>query len=435
MTQSVRKPRVVIIGGGFAGLNAAKALKRAPVDVTVVDRSNHHLFQPLLYEVATAALAAPDIAAPIRKVLRRQRNVKVLLAHVRRIDPEAKKVILDDGEIPFDYLIVAAGVRDNYFGNDQWARHAPGLKTLSDALNIRRRVLLAFEMAERESDEARRGELLTFVIVGAGPTGVELAGALSEIARQTMLCDFRNIDPSEARVLLLEGANRVLPTFDEQLSASARKQLVELGVEVRTGSMVKDIGEGAVTLDHGETIRAATILWGAGVKAVPLAGSLGAARDHGGRVMVEDDLSIPGHPEVFAAGDIAAAKWGDAFVPGLAPAAIQMGVHAARNVRRLVAGEPTLPFRYLDRGMLATVGRSRAVAQIGRLKFSGFIAWALWLIVHIFFLIGFRNRIAVMLDWANAYITYQRSSRIILEDAHYNEATDSASGDNLRRAG
>jgi len=435
MTQSVRKPRVVIIGGGFAGLNAAKALKRAPVDVTIVDRRNHHLFQPLLYEVATAALAAPDIAAPIRKVLRRQRNVTVLLAHVRRIDPEAKKIILDDGEIPFDYLIVAAGVRDNYFGNDHWARDAPGLKTLGDALNIRRRVLLAFEMAERESNEARRRELLTFVIVGAGPTGVELAGALSEIARQTMLCDFRNIDPSEARVLLLEGANRVLPTFDEQLSESARKQLVELGVEVRTESMVKDIGEGTVTLDHGETIRAATILWGAGVKAVPLAGSLGAARDRGGRVMVEDDLSIPGHPEVFAAGDIAAAKWGEAFVPGLAPAAIQMGVHAARNVRRLVAGEPTLPFRYLDRGMLATIGRSRAVAQIGRLKFSGFIAWALWLIVHIFFLIGFRNRIAVMLDWANAYITYQRSSRIIVEDAQYSEATDAASGDNLRRAG
>ena len=417
MTALAKRPRVVIVGGGFAGLNAAKALRRARLDVTLVDRRNHHLFQPLLYQVATAALAAPDIAAPIRRVLRRQRNVTVLMANVRQVDTDQRQVLLDDGAIEYDYLVVAAGVRDNYFGHDGWARFAPGLKTLGDALDIRRRVLQAFEMAERESDDARRRQLLTFVVVGGGPTGVELAGALSEIARRTMLRDFRKIDPSEARVVLLEGANRVLPAFDDSLSVSAEEQLRELGVEVRTGAMVEDIADGVVTVEGGEEIRAATVLWGAGIKAAGLAATLGSAQDRIGRIVVEDDLSIAGHPEVFVAGDMAAARWGDDTVPGLAPAAIQMGVHAARNIRRLANGKPTLPFEYADRGMLATIGRSRAVAAIGRLKFGGFVAWWLWLVVHIFFLIGFRNRIAVMLDWAFAYMTYQRSSRIILERA------------------
>jgi NADH dehydrogenase len=430
-----RRPRIVIIGGGFAGLNAAKTLRGAPFEVTLIDRRNHHLFQPLLYQVATAALAAPDIAAPIREVLNRQRNTTVLLAHALRVDPERKLVELDDGAIGYDYLIVAAGMCDNYFGNQDWAHHAPGLKTLDDALQIRRRILLAFERAERASDEDRRRELLTFAVVGGGPTGVELAGALSEIARRTMLCDFRNIDPSEARVLLLEGADRVLPTFDGDLSRRARVQLEELGVEVRTGARVAEIGDGVITLEGGETIHAATILWGAGVKAVPLAGTVGAAQDRGGRVLVEDDLSVRNHPEIFVVGDMAAVPWGEGTVPGLAPAAIQMGIHAARNIRRLESGRPTVPFNYADRGMLATVGRSRAVAAIGRLKFGGFLAWWLWLVVHIFFLIGFRNRIAVLLDWAFAYVTYQRSSRIILEEPRPGDTPNSGSPANLRRAG
>lgn len=413
------RPRVVIVGGGFAGLNAAKALKSAPLDVTVIDRRNHHLFQPLLYQVATAALAAPDIAAPIRKVLRRQRNATVMLAEVRRIDADRRKIILDDGEIGYDFAILAAGMRDNYFGNEDWAAHAPGLKTLGDAIEVRRRVLLAFETAEWEQEEARRRELLTFVVVGAGSTGVELAGALSEIARRTMLSDFRNIDPSEARVLLVEAAGRVLPPYDERLSKRARAQLEELGVEVRTGLMVKNISNRAVTLDNGDTIRAATVLWGAGVTTVPLAGSLQAAQDRLGRILVEGDLSVRGHREVFIAGDMAAVPWRGDFVPGLAPAAIQMGKHAARNILRLVEGRSTEAFEYNDRGMLATIGRSRAVAQIGRLRLAGFLAWWLWLVVHIFFLIGFRNRIAVLLDWAIAYLTYQRSSRIIMEDPQH----------------
>lgn len=426
MPTSTGKPKVVIIGAGFAGLNAAKALKSAPVDVTVIDRRNHHLFQPLLYQVATAALAVPDIAAPIRKVLRKQRNARVLMALARGIDAARRRVVLDHGEISYDALIVAGGVRDSYFGNDAWARHAPGLKTVGDAISIRRRILLAFETAEREVNETRRRELLTFAVVGAGPTGVELAGALSEIARRTMLRDFRSIDPAEARVLLLEATDRVLPPFYDSISASARRQLEELGVEVRTGAKVQDIGDGVVTLEGGDTIRAATILWGAGVRTVPLAGSLDAEQDRIGRILVEDDLSVPGHPEIFVAGDMAAVKWGDGFVPGMAPAAIQMGVHAARNALRRLEDEPTERFEYSDRGMLATIGRSRAVAEIGRLKFGGFAAWWLWLVVHIYFLIGFRNRIAVLMNWALAYLTYQRSSRIIMEDPQYEETNDEA---------
>ncbi|MBZ0136983.1 MAG: NAD(P)/FAD-dependent oxidoreductase [Planctomycetes bacterium] len=408
------KPHVVIIGGGFAGIYAAKTLKRAPVRVTILDRRNHHLFQPLLYQVATAALAAPDIAAPIRKIFKRQKNVTVLMAEVARIDAGGKRVILTDGEMDYDYLILAAGARDNYFGNPHWAKFAPGLKTIDDALEIRRRVLTAFEKAERETDKKRRRELMTFVVIGGGPTGVELAGALSEIARRTMARNFRNVDPSEARVILLEGSPRVLPPFDERLSESAKRQLQDLGVEVQTGTMVRDIGEGFVETD-AETIRAGTILWGAGVKASPLTESLGAELDRGGRVIVAPDLSVPGHAELFAAGDLAAAKSGDDFAPGVAPAAIQMGRHAAMNIKRAVAQKETLPFVYADKGMLATIGRSRAVAQLGRLRFRGWIAWMLWLVIHIFFLIGFRNRVMVLLDWTAAYVTFNRGARIILE--------------------
>lgn len=407
-------PHIVIIGGGFAGIYAAKALKRAPVRVTILDRRNHHLFQPLLYQVATAALAAPDIAAPIRKIFKRQKNVTVLLAEVTRIDADAKKVILVDGEMEYDYLLLAAGARDNYFGNPHWAKFAPGLKTIEDALDIRRRVLTAFERAERETDNKRRRELLTFVVVGAGPTGVELAGALSEIARRTMTRNFRNVDPSEARVVLIEGSARVLPPFDPPMSESAKRQLQDLGVEVQTGTIVRDIREGVVQTDAG-TIHAGTILWGAGVKASPLTETLGAPMDRGGRVLVEPDLSVPGSPAVFAAGDLAAARYGDGYAPGVAPAAIQMGRHAARNIMRLIEGAETLPFSYADKGMLATIGRSRAVAQLGRLRFRGWIAWVLWLVVHIFFLIGFRNRLMVLLDWTAAYITFNRGARIIIE--------------------
>ena len=408
------KPHVVIIGGGFAGIYAAKALKRAPVRVTILDRRNHHVFQPLLYEVATAALAVPDIAAPIRKIFKRQKNVTVLMADVTGVEADAKKIALADGEMEYDYLILAAGAVDNYFGNSHWAEFAPGLKTVDDALKIRRRILVAFEKAEREQDAKRRRELMTFVVIGAGPTGVELAGALSEIARRTMTRNFRNVDPSEARVVLIEGSSRVLPPFEESMSAAAKRQLQELGVEVQTGNLVRDIGEGFVETD-AETIRADTILWGAGVKASPLTQSLGAELDKGGRVLVADDLSVPGHPQLFAVGDLAASRFGDGFAPGVAPAAIQMGRHAAWNIKRLVKGEPTKAFEYLDKGMLATIGRSRAVAQLGRLKFSGWIAWMLWLVVHIFFLIGFRNRVMVLLDWMAAYVTYNRSARIIMD--------------------
>jgi NADH:ubiquinone reductase (H+-translocating) len=417
------QPHVVIIGGGFGGLHAAKNLKRAPVRVTLVDKRNHHLFQPLLYQVATAGLAATDIAAPIRKVLKRQKNATVLLAEVSGIDVEGKRVLLagpkrktaDHGEIAYDYLVVATGATHSYFGHPEWEEFAPGLKTIDDALEIRRRILLAFEQAERIADEAERKRLMTFVVVGAGPTGVELAGAVSEIARRTLARDFRNVDPAKARVILLEGADRVLPPYAPSLSESARKQLTGLGVEVRTGAKVTAIDDKGASIGN-ERIEAATILWGAGVSASPLGKSLGASLDKAGRVEVEPDLSVPGHKEVFVIGDLAAAKRGDGIVPGVAPAAIQMGRHTARNIRQLVAGKPTRPFRYIDKGMLATIGRSRAVAQIGRLRLSGWIAWMLWLIVHIFFLIGFRNRVMVLMDWTAAYISFNRGARIILEE-------------------
>ncbi len=405
-------PRVVVVGGGFAGLYAARALRRAPVRVTVVDRRNHHLFQPLLYQVATAALAAPDVAAPIRRVLRRQANATVYLAEVARFDPERRRVELRDGALDYDYLIVAAGVENHYFGHPEWERHAPGLKSLDDAVEIRRRMLLAFEAAERETDAARRRVWLSFVVVGGGPTGVELAGAIREIAMRTLARDFRNFDPRETRVILVDAAPRLLPAFPEKLSERARRMLEARAVEVRTGVTVTAVDAGGVSLGD-ERVDAATVLWAAGVAPSPLAASLGAPRDRAGRVRVAPDLSLPGHPEVFVVGDLAHVEQDGGPVPGMAPPAIQMGRHAAAAIRADLAGRPRRPFRYRDRGMLATVGRRAAVASVGGIEIGGAIAWVVWLAVHIVWLIGFRNRVVVLFEWAWAYVTYQRSARVI----------------------
>jgi NADH:ubiquinone reductase (H+-translocating) len=405
--------RIVIIGGGFGGLYAAKTLAKTPVRITLVDRRNYHLFQPLLYQVATAALNPSDIAAPIRAVLRKQKNVSVIMGDATTIDPERKIVTMADGELAYDILIVATGATHSYFGHPEWEENAPGLKTIEDALEIRRRVLRAFEAAERETDPERQKAWLTFVIVGAGPTGVELAGALSEIARQTMLRDFRRINPSSARVILLEGKERVLPPYPPPLSAKAAAQLRGLGVEVMTDAIVTRINDHEVCIGD-TTIPTRTVLWAAGVQASPLARSLGVPLDRAGRVIVEPDLSVPGHREVFVIGDLAAVNNDDgSLVPGVAPAAIQEGTHTAKNIARMMNGQPTLPFRYRDKGSLATIGRAAGVADFGRLKLSGFIAWFAWLAVHIFFLIGFRNRVLVILQWAWAYITYQRGARLI----------------------
>jgi NADH dehydrogenase len=408
-------PHVVILGGGFAGLYAARALTGAPVRVTVVDRRNHHLFQPLLYQVATAGLAAPDIAAPIRKVLRRQDNATVLLAEVVGVDPGERRVRLADGELDYDRLIVATGTEHGYFGRDEWAPFAPGLKTLEDAFEIRRRVLLAFEHAEREQDPERRAAWLTFAVIGAGPTGVELAGALREIATKTLTRDFRNFDPGATRVVLADLAERVLPTFPERLSEAARAELTRLGIELRLGWRVTEIDADGVALGD-ERIPARTVLWAAGVKPSPVAADLGGPLSKDGRVEVAPDLSVPGRPEIYVAGDLAFVR--DAcgeVVPGMAPGAIQEGRAAAANVLRSLAGEQTRPFEYRDRGVLATIGRSAAVARIGRFCFSGFFAWVLWLFVHVLWLIGFRSRVVVMFEWAWAYLTYQRSARVILD--------------------
>jgi NADH dehydrogenase len=408
---------VVIVGGGFAGLYAARTLKNASLQITLVDRRNHHVFQPLLYQVATAALSPGDIAYPIRAVLARQRNTRVWMAEVIAVDLENRRVVLSDGELPYDYLILATGVRHAYFGHDGWEKVAPGLKTLEDALEIRRRIMSAFERAEREADEARRLELMTFVVVGGGPTGVELAGAIGEIACQVMGRDFRNIDPCEARVLLVEAGPRILPAFPEELSLKAERSLARLGVEVWTSSPVTSIERGLVAAG-GREIRAASVFWAAGVTASPLARTLGVELDRAGRVPVRSDLAVPGHPEVFVVGDLAAfLDRSGKQLPGLAPVAIQQGRHAARNVLRVLKGQPRVPFRYADRGMLATIGRAAAVAELGRVRFSGTVAWVAWLVVHIFWLIGFRNRFIVLFEWAWAYLTYQRAVRLITGDS------------------
>ena len=411
-------PHLVIIGGGFAGLYTARGLKDVPADVTLVDRHNYHLFPPLLYQVATAGLNPSDIAAPIRGILRRQQNVSVILGDAESIDVEQKRIQLaDGGTLTYDLLVVATGATHSYFGHPEWEQFAPGLKSIDDALEIRRRVLLAFEAAERESDPEVQKELLTFVVIGGGPTGVELAGALSEIARQTMVRDFRHIRPESARVILLEGRERVLPPYPPDLSEKARKQLVDLGVEVMTNAVVTDVNDREVRIGE-RVIPTRTVLWGAGVQASPLARSLGAPLDRAGRVLVEPDLTIPGHPEVFVIGDLAAKQQHDgSFVPGVAPAAIQEGQHTAMNLDRAVEGQPLRAFKYRDKGSLATIGRAAAVADLGgRLKFGGFLAWMAWLVIHIFFLIGFRNRFLVITQWAWAYLTYQRGARLITGD-------------------
>jgi NADH dehydrogenase len=409
---SKRTPQVVVLGGGFGGLYCARDLGRAPVRVTLIDRRNHHVFQPLLYQVATAALSPGDVAYPIRAVLRRQRNAEVWMAEALRIDPAARTVVLRDGEIGYDYLVIATGVTHGYYGHPEWEDRAPGLKTLEDATAIRRLFLLAFETAEREPDPEERRSLLTIVIVGGGPTGVELAGAMSEVARQSMPRDFRAIDTRTARVLLIEGADRVLPGYPPDLSGKAREQLERLGVEVRTGVTVTQIEEGAVQIG-GERIRAGNVFWAAGVVASPLGASLGLPLDRAGRVPVAVDCSIPDHPEIFVIGDLAHLEQDGRGIPGVAPAAMQMGRHAARCICADLAGRPRAAFRYRNRGSLATIGRAAAVADFGRLRISGLPAWLLWVFVHVAYLIQYRNRALVLFQWAWAYVTYQRGIRLI----------------------
>ena len=409
-----RKSSVVILGGGFGGLYAARALARAnDVEVTLLDRKNHHTFQPLLYQVATAGLNPADIAVPIRRILRRQKNVTVLLDEASSIDATSRRVTLRDGSaLAYDFLIVATGATHSYFGHPEWERFAPGLKTLEDALEIRKRVFFAFEAAEREDDPELHRDWLTFVIVGAGPTGVELAGTLAEIAKKTLAEDFRHIDPTRSRILLLEGGPTVLSAYVPDLRAKALAQLQKLGVEVRTSAQVTGIDATGVELG-GERIDARTVLWAAGVAASPLVKSLGTPLDRAGRVLVEPDLTVPGHPEIYVIGDVSAKMQDGAPVPGVARAAIEGGRHAAADIRRLLAGEPRRPFHYANPGMLATIGRGAAVADFGKLKLSGFLAWMAWLFIHILFLVGFRNRFVVVLEWAIAYLTYDRGARLI----------------------
>jgi NADH dehydrogenase len=407
------QPRVVIVGAGFGGLSAARALRGAPVDVTVVDRRNYHLFQPLLYQVATAALSPGDIAYPIRSILRRQKNARVLLADAVAVDAAARELVLTDGRIGYDFLILAIGASHSYFGHPEWEKRAPGLKTLEDALEIRRRILLAFEKAEREPDPLKRKTLLTFVLVGGGPTGAELAGAIGEISRHVLASDFRAIDPREARIILLEAGPRILPTFPETLTAKAAAELERLGVQVRTGAAVTAVGDGFVQIG-AERLEAGTILWTAGVAASGLARSLGVPLDRAGRVPVEPDLTVPGHPEIFVIGDLAAlADAAGKLLPGVAQVAIQQGRHAAGNIEAVRPGEPRRAFRYRDPGNLAVLGRAAAIADLGRIRLSGFPAWLFWCFVHILYLIGFRNRFIVLFEWAWAYLTWQRGARLI----------------------
>jgi len=433
------RPRVLVVGCGFGGIEAVRALSKAPVEITLVDRTNHHLFQPLLYQVATAGLSAPAVSAPIRHALRHEMkrgNLTILKAEVRTIDVAARTASLDGGEtIAWDHLIVAAGATHGYFGHDEWERHGPGLKTLADAFDIRSRVIGAFESAERATADAERNAWMTFVVIAGGPTGVEMAGTMSEIAQHTLAREFRRIDPKQTRVILLEGSPRILGTFVAKQSERARRQLERLGVDVRTESKVTAIDAEGVTYDSAksggsERIAARTVIWAAGVAGSPLGAELargsGAALDRAGRVVVAPDLSLPGHPEISVIGDLAAAlshgPKGTTPVPGVSPAAKQMGRTAAGNIMRRLRGEPTLAFRYRDYGNLATVGRKAAVVELavpvfGTIRFSGLAAWLFWLFAHIYFLIGFRNRLMVMTDWAWAYFTYERGARVVAEPA------------------
>jgi NADH dehydrogenase len=404
---------VVILGGGFGGLYAARALAGTRVRVTLVDRHNHHVFQPLLYQVATASLSPGDIASPIRWILRRQERLRVLLGEVQSVDVGRRHVMLDSGGVDYDFLIVATGARHTYFGHDEWAGHAPGLKTLDDALTMRRRVLLAFEKAEREADPASQRRWLTFVVVGGGPTGVELAGALAEIARHTLENEFRSIHTNQARIVLIESGQNILDAFPESLRAAAEADLVRLGVQVHKGTPVTAIDATGVEAG-GARIEAGTVLWAAGVRASPVGASLGAPLDRAGRVIVQPDLSLPDHPEVFVVGDLASFQHqGGRPLPGVAQVAMQGGRHAARMIRATLEGQPKRPFKYVDPGSMATIGRGSAVADFGRFTLKGLPAWLAWLFVHIFNLIGFRNRLVVMIQWAWSYLTYQRNVRLI----------------------
>ena len=408
-----RKPQVIIVGAGFGGLEAAKKLACKDVRLTIIDRTNYHLFQPLLYQVATAALSPADIAAPIRGILSKCKNVEVVLAEVESVDVETRKVKTNDRIFDYDYLIIATGARHSYFGHNEWEKLAPGLKSLEDAVELRRRILLAFEFAEKTTDEAARKAAMNFVVVGGGPTGVEMAGAIAEISRYTLAKDFRHINPSQARVVLIEGAPRLLSAYPEDLSESARKQLVELGVEVRTDSRVTDITESGVHLG-GEFIPCRVKIWAAGNNASFIGKTLSASIDRVGRVVVNDDLTVPGHPEVQVIGDLAnfSHQTGEPL-PGVSPVAMQQGRHAARNILRMIRGEKPQPFRYFDKGSMATIGRNKAVADLKFFHLSGFLAWLAWLFVHIIFLVGFRNRLLVLIQWAWAYLSFDKGARLI----------------------
>ena len=412
----VRRPHVVILGAGFGGLNAAIGLRKAPVDITVVDRRNYHLFQPLLYQVATAGLSPAQIAMPIRRILAGQKNATVLMEKVEAVDATAQIVTTTNRRIAYDFLVIATGTRHAYFGHDEWEEAAPGLKTIGDATEIRARVLAGFEKAEVTGDPELRRKLLTFVIVGGGPTGVELAGAIIELARKAISRDFRNIDSSTTRVVLVEAGNRLLAAFPESLSQSAKSQLEKLGVEVRLGAAVTKCDDAGVTLADGHHIASGCVLWAAGVMASRAAKWLGVPADRAGRVIVESNLSVPGHPEIFVIGDTASVKGSDGRpVPGIAPAAKQMGHYVARLIKGRLGGRPVGSFRYADFGNLATIGRKAAVADLGRIRLTGFPAWLLWSFAHLWFLVGFRNRVVVFLDWAWAYATFDRGARLITE--------------------
>ena len=416
ITPTVDKPRVVIIGAGFAGLQAARALRHAPVQLTVIDRNNHHLFQPLLYQVATAGLSPADISAPIRHILSGQKNTSVVMAEVTGIDLEKQRVLIQNHSLSFDYLIIATGATHSYFGHDEWEQFAPGLKTIVDATSVRRKVLLAFEAAEIETDPQRQQALLTFALVGAGPTGVEMAGAIAELAHKALATDFRRIDPKSARILLIEAGPRILPAFPESLAKKAQQALTHLGVEVRIGEAVTGIDEEGVIIG-GQHLAAKTVLWTAGVAASPAGKWLQAETDRVGRVKVQADLSLPGHPNVFVVGDTSTLIEKGKPLPGVAPVAMQEGRYVAKVIADRIANKPDpKPFHYLNKGNLATIGRSSGLADFGWLRFSGFIGWFLWLAVHIIYLIGFRNRVVVLFQWAWAYFTFQRGARVITFD-------------------
>ena len=413
------KPRVVIVGAGFGGLQAARALRRAPVEVTVIDRSNHHLFQPLLYQVATAALSPADISAPIRGVLRGQANARVILAEVTGVDVQGQRVLMRDKSVPFDYLVLATGAHHSYFGHDAWEQFAPGLKSITDATAIRRKILLAFEAAEIETDPEKRRALMTFVLVGAGPTGVEMAGAIAELAHKALAADFRNIDPTSARIVLVEAGPRILAAFPESLAKKAHRALNRLGVEIRTNAAVEAIDDNGVVI-VGKPLTARTVIWTAGVTASQAGKWLGAETDRAGRVKVLENLTVPNHANVFVIGDTATVMQGDKLLPGVAPVAMQQGRYVASLIAQRVAGkkqEQERPFHYFNKGNLATIGRSYGIIEIGKFRLAGFLAWVMWLTIHIYYLIGFRNRLLVMFQWAWAYLTFQRGARLITFDS------------------